>query len=465
MFMYYLLINNMSSYSDEQQLCFEKYLNGENLFITGPGGSGKSFLIKNIVKHAEINNKNIKICALTGCAAILLECKATTLHMFSGIGFANKKNEEIIEELFTTKRYKLKNWRNLEILIIDEVSMMSLKIFLLLDTIAKKFYKNNYPFGGLQVIFTGDFYQLSPVCNNYLEKEEAMFCFEHGLWNHLFPKENQIVLKTIFRQKDETLLKILKYIRKGQITPSSRAALETRIFNTRELDLIKKEKILTILSPIKRDVEHINLKEYLKLDKSLEEHIYVLDYIDLYIKYNEDDEDEKTNLFALLLKSNDQLKKDYDFMANNILAEKCLKLKIGAHVMCIANINLSGELQIANGSQGIIVGFNDKKMPYVKFNAIDEPILIDYYIWKSEFNKRVGLMQIPLIYSWAITIHKSQGLTLENAIIDIGSNIFADGQTYVALSRIKSLDGLYLTSFDYSKIKCNPLVKKFYGDS
>lgn len=454
----------MTTYSDEQQLCFEKYLNGENLFITGPGGSGKSFLIKNIVKHAETNKKNIKVCALTGCAAILLECKATTLHMFSGIGFANKKNDEIIQELFTTKRYKLKNWRNLEILIIDEVSMMSLKILLLLDLIAKKFYKNNNPFGGLQVIFTGDFYQLSPVCNSFLEKEESMFCFEHHLWNQLFAEENQIVLKTIFRQKDETLLKILKYIRKGQITPSSRSALESRIFDALELNLIKKDKILTILSPIKRDVEQINMKEYLKLDKSLEEQSYVLNYIDLYIKYDED-ADEKKNLFALLLKSNDHLKKDYDFLANNILAEKCLKLKIGTHVMCIANINLSGELQIANGSQGIIVSFNDKKMPYVKFNNIKEPILIDYYIWKSEFNKRVGLMQLPLIYSWAITIHKSQGLTLENAIIDIGSNIFADGQTYVALSRVKSLDGLYLTSFDCSKIKCNPLVKKFYGDS
>ena len=454
----------MTTYSDEQQLCFEKYINGENLFITGPGGSGKSFLIKNIVKHAETNKKNIKVCALTGCAAILLECKATTLHMFSGIGFANKKNEDIIYELFTTKKYKLKNWRNLEILIIDEVSMMSLKILLLLDLISKKFYKNANPFGGLQVIFTGDFYQLSPVCNSLLEKEEAMFCFEHELWNQLFPKENQIVLKTIFRQKDETLLKILKYIRKGQITPSTRQALESRIFNTQELNLIKKDKILTILSPIKRDVEQINLKEYLKLDKSLEEHTYVLDYIDLHVKYD-DDETEKKNLFTLLLKSNEQLKKDYDFLANNILAEKCLKLKLGTHVMCIANINLSGELQIANGSQGIIVGFNNKKMPYVKFNAIEEPILLDYYIWKSEFNKRVGLMQLPLIYSWAITIHKSQGLTLENAIIDIGSNIFADGQTYVALSRVKSLEGLYLTSFDYSKIKCNPLVKKFYGDS
>ena len=452
----------MTTFSNEQVICFEKYLNGENIFITGPGGTGKSFLIKKIVSHAEENHKNIKVCALTGCAAILLECKATTLHMFSGIGLANKKNSDIIEELFTTKRHKLKNWRNLEILIVDEVSMMSLKILLLLDLIAKKFYKKNKPFGGLQIIFTGDFYQLSPVFNNNSEKEEAMFCFEHELWNQLFAKENQIVLKTIFRQNDETLLKILKYIRKGQITPSTKALLSSRIFNSEELDSIKKDKVLTILSPIKRDVEQINLSEYLKLDKSLREVVYNVSYYDMCVKSSEVEED---TLFALLLKSNEHLKREYDFLASNILAEKSLKLKIGTQVMCIVNLNLYGELQIANGSQGIIVDFNDKDLPYVKFNNIKEPILIDNYIWKSDHNKMVGVSQIPLIYSWAITIHKSQGLTLENAIIDIGSNIFADGQTYVALSRLKSLEGLYLTSFDYSRIKCNPLVKAFYGDS
>jgi len=463
----------MATFSYEQQICFDKYIKGENLFITGPGGTGKSFLIKNIVSDAEEKKKIIKVCALTGCAAILLQCKATTLHMFSGIGLANKKNSEIVEELFTKKRHKLKNWRGLEILIIDEVSMMSLKILLLLDLIARKFYKKAVPFGGLQVIFTGDFYQLSPVFTNCgeKEKEDAMYCFEHDLWNQLFTKENQIVLKTIFRQNDETLLKVLKYIRKGQITPSTKATLAGRIFKTQDLDLIKKEKVLTILSPIKRDVEHINSKEYLKLDSSAQEVVYELAYVDLASKSNDCKSNEgksdifSDNMLALLLKSNDHLKRDYDFLAANIIAEKTLKLKIGTHVMCVVNLTLCGELQIANGSQGIIVGFNEKNLPYVQFNNIKEPILIDYYIWKSETNKSVGLSQIPLIYSWAITIHKAQGLTLENAIIDIGSNIFAYGQTYVALSRLKSLDGLYLTSFDYSKIKCNPLVKEFYGDS
>jgi ATP-dependent DNA helicase PIF1 len=459
----------MATYSAEQQICFDKYLKGENLFITGPGGSGKSFLIKNIVADAEEKKKVIKVCALTGCAAILLQCKATTLHMFSGIGLASKKNSQIVEELFTKKRHKLKNWRGLEILIIDEVSMMSLKILLLLDLIARKFYKKNVPFGGLQVIFTGDFYQLAPVFSNYnekeTEKEESMYCFQHELWDQLFTKENQIVLKTIYRQNDEALLKVLKYVRKGQISPSTKAILQSRIFNDEDLDLIKKEKILTILSPIKRDVEFINVKEYLKLDNSDTEIVHNLFYVDLSAK-NNDCEKEKNGvyMFELLLKSNDHLKREYDFLAANIIAEKCLKLKVGTHVMCVVNLNVCGELHIANGSQGIIVGFNEDNLPYVKFNNCKDPILIDYYIWKSEVHKMVGVSQIPLIYSWAITIHKAQGLTLENAIIDIGSNIFAYGQTYVALSRLKSLEGLYLTSFDYSKIKCNPLVKAFYGD-
>jgi len=460
----------MATYSAEQQLCLDKYLKGENLFITGPGGSGKSFLIKNFVADAEEKKKVIKVCALTGCAAILLQCKATTLHMFSGIGLASKKNAQIVEELFTKKRHKLKNWRGLEILIIDEVSMMSLKILLLLDLIARKFYKKNVPFGGLQVIFTGDFYQLSPVFSNCSEKEqekeESMYCFQHELWDQLFTKENQIVLKTIFRQNDEALLKVLKYVRKGQISPSTKAILQSRIFNDKDLDLIKKEKVLTILSPIKRDVEFINAKEYLKLDSSETEIAYNLFYVDLSAK-NNDCEKEKNGvyMFELLLKSNEHLKREYDFLAANVIAEKCLKLKVGTHVMCVVNINVCGELHIANGSQGIITGFNEDNLPYVKFNNSKDPILIDYYIWKSEVHKMVGVSQIPLIYSWAITIHKAQGLTLENAIIDIGSNIFAYGQTYVALSRLKSLTGLYLTSFDYSKIKCNPLVKAFYGDS
>ena len=443
--------------NDEQNLVFEKYKKGENVFLTGPGGTGKSFLIKTIVKDAEENERNIQVCALTGCASILLNCKAITLHRFAGIGLANKPIPTILEELFK-KKFKLKKWFKLECLIIDEVSMMSLKILLLLDAIAKKIYnKPNIPLGGLQVIFSGDFYQLPPVMSPDDEKEASMFCFEHPLWYQLFPQENQIILKSIFRQDEEQFLKVLKYVRCGRITHSTKATLESRVFNKEQLEEIRKTKVLTIINPYKKDSDLINAKCYKDLG-DVEKNSYNIKFLKPTKKKEEAIEDQLHNL---MLSSNASLKHDYEFLANNIMAEKSLELKVGTHVMCIANIDLNSENQIANGSQGIVIGFN-VGLPLVKFNNIENPITIGYYVWNSETNKNVSVSQIPLIYAWAITIHKAQGVTLGEAIMDIGKNIFEYGQTYVALSRVKTLEGLYLTSFDFRKIVANPKVKKFY---
>lgn len=448
----------------QQLLVFNKYINGENIFITGPGGSGKTFLIRQIVSHAIKHNKQIQVCALTGCASILLNCRATTLHRFAGIGLASMPIEKIIKELFYRK-YKLKNWYSIKILIIDEVSMMSLKVLLILDMIARKIYnKPNIPFGGLQVIFSGDFYQLPPIQSTDEEKEASMFCFEHKLWNEIFPLENQIVLNMIFRQEEKDFLKILKYIRKGKISHSTKAILENKVYSKAELEKIRKEKVVTILSPYKKNVDYINNKSYNELENDVEKRTYNIRFIHASNDSSKKIENSINNdLHNLLIGNNPSLKQEYDFLANNIMAEKILELKIGAHVMCIANIALNCENQIANGSQGIVVGFRNG-LPLIKFNNIKEPVCIDYYVWISETNKKVAVSQIPLIYAWAITIHKSQGVTLDAAIMDIGKNIFEYGQTYVALSRVKTLAGLYLSSFDYTKISANPKVKQFYGD-
>jgi len=450
----------MELLNTEQKLIFDKYKNGENVFLTGPGGTGKSYLIKTIVKDAGTDEKTLQVCALTGCASILLNCKATTLHRFAGFGLANKPINEVVDEVFK-KKYKLKNWFKLQCLIIDEVSMMSLKLLLILDAIGRKVYnKPNIPFGGLQVIFSGDFYQLPPVKSSDEEKEASMFCFEHALWNELFPPENQVVLKTIFRQEEAQFLKVLKYVRQGRITNTTKASLESRLFKPSQLEEIRKSKVVTIINPYKKDAELINNRSYKELG-DVEKRTYNIKFLKNSSKKKEEPlEDELNNL---QIASNASLKQDYEFLANNIMAENSLELKLGTHVMCIANVDLNSENQIANGSQGIVVGF-EMGLPLVKFNNIEKRMLVGPFTWNSESNKNISVSQIPLIYAWAITIHKAQGVTLDAAIMDIGKNIFEYGQTYVALSRVKTLEGLYLTSFDYTKIAANPKVKKFYGD-
>jgi len=159
---------------------------------------------------------------------------------------------------------------------------------------------------------------------------------------------------------------------------------------------------------------------------------------------------------------------DPDIIANNlrssIMADDIITLKEGTQVMCIANIDQETEgAQIVNGSQGIVTGFlND--LPIVRFRNGTERV-IGRHAWKPEGLETVSVTQLPLIYAWAITIHKAQGITLEIAEIDVGSHIFECGQTYVALSRVKSLSGLYLSSFNYSRIKVNSKVKRFYENN
>ena len=355
--------------------------------------------------------------------------------------------------------YKLRQWYSLKVLIVDEVSMMSLKLLLILDKIARRIYnKPKLPFGGLQVIFSGDFYQLPPVNSGNEGPEASMFCFEHQLWFELFPKENNIVLDTIFRQKDEKFLKVLNYVREGRISVSTKKILEDRLCNKEELDNIRKSKVITILSPHRKEVDNINSKSYNELPEDAEKKNYPIQYM----KFNAKNETIDTMMSVMELDEN-AIKYEYEFMANNIIADKLIELKVGTYVMCIANVALDCENPIVNGSQGIVVGFKDG-MPLVKFNYINEPVVVNYYTWISEKNKKLGIKQIPLIYAWAITIHKSQGVTLNDAIMDIGKNIFEYGQTYVALSRVKSLDGLYLRSFDHNKIMANPKVKQFYNN-
>jgi len=429
--------------SEKQQLALDNFILGNNIFLTGPGGSGKTFLIKKIVEKCKENLLNVQVCALTGCAAVLLECQAKTIHSWSGIGLAKGEPIDVVKRVCKSK-YKRGPWKNVDVLIIDEVSMMSKKIFDILNKIAQIIRKNTEPFGGIQLVFSGDFYQLPPVGDEE-DPESCQFCFESVHWKKTFPINIQ--LSKIFRQNDNKYVKALNQIRKGVIKRSSYELLMSRVEKKCD-DEIRP----TILLPLKRKVDYINSTELKKIKEP--------DVVFLTENYIDKEILEKSKQRKGVFINPDNIEHEVTYLKNSIMADQTLKLKKGALVMCVANIDMESENQIVNGSQGIIVDFEDN-LPIVKFrNGVIRKMT--QHMWMSEKMPWIGVKQIPLILSWAITIHKAQGVTLDVAQIDAGRHIFECGQTYVALSRIKTIEGLYLSAFDPRKIKVNKKVKAFY---
>jgi ATP-dependent DNA helicase PIF1 len=435
--------------SREQQIAFDKYVQGHNIFITGPGGAGKSELIRLINKHALKNFKDIYVTALTGCAAILLNCKAKTLHSWGCIGLGNGTIESLV---FKIKRnnFAKKIWKETDILIVDEVSMLSMKLFDTLNAIGKALRNNNEPFGGIQVIFSGDFYQLPPV-GDYLEPSTQSFCFESDDWFSVFHHDNHIELKKIFRQTDEIYSTILNQIREGKIKRKSNDLLLKYVDRELDKNLIVEP---TKLFPTRNKVEQINNFKMSSLNTEMREY---------KIKYETSLEITKGEKEIRHKFSENEIKLELDFLAGNLLCDKEIKFKKGSQVMSIINIKSEkGEVLICNGSQGIINSYCEiTGYPVVKYNNEIEMVMTRH-LWVSEKIPGIGVSQVPLILSWALTIHKSQGASLDAAEIDVGSGIFECGQTYVALSRVRSLNGLYLTSYDHKRIMINKKVKDFY---
>jgi ATP-dependent DNA helicase PIF1 len=435
--------------SREQQIAFDKYVQGHNIFITGPGGTGKSELIRMIYKHAFSRFKNIHVTALTGCASILLNCKAKTLHSWAGIGLGNRTTEQLVTKIKKNKFLK-SVWKETDILVVDEVSMLSLKLFNMLNTIGKAIRKNQKPFGGIQVIFSGDFYQLPPVGDKD-DLDTQRFCFESDDWNSVFHRDSQIELKKIFRQTDDIYSSILNQIREGRIKKRSNELLLEYVGREKDPNLVAEP---TKLFPTKNKVEQINISKMSALHSDEKEY---------KMKYLKDLEMTKGEKEIRRQFTDHDIQIELDFLSGNLMCEKEIKMKIRAQVMCVINIKSeSGDILICNGSQGIITEFCEfTGCPKVKYNN-GIHMIMTRHVWNSDKIPGIGVSQVPLMLSWALTIHKSQGATLDAAEIDVGSGIFECGQTYVALSRVKSLNGLYLTSFDATRIRINKKVKEFY---
>lgn len=474
----------MYSLSKQQEAVLERFYQGKNIFITGSAGTGKSFLIQRMCSST-LENIKIQVCAMTGIAAVLLNTnsgnliKAKTIHSWSGIKLCNTSNRQLIFNRVLKNKRVRNDWKQTDILIIDEISMMSCYIFDILEELARIIRKNNRPFGGMQIIFTGDMFQLPPIGDADIP-DSYKFCFESERWGLVFEKENHIELTHIYRQTDMKYINLLNQIRLGEIDEENREILKQRVgIDTTGL-------VLTKLFPIRINVDRINQYEFSKI---VEPEYVFNQIVKKDVKFNIEtgkplDEDV---LKMCANASRDELEQETELLKSqmsSISAERVI-LKKGAVVMCTANLDI--DLGICNGSQGRVIEMipGIKRMIYcgggtgtgVNLNAgiettMDIPVVqftngVIYrsftpQFWQSQTLPCIVIGQIPLVLSWATTIHKSQGMTLSRAEMDLGSQVFEYGQAYVALSRVKSLEGLYLTNFNPNKIKANPKVIAFY---
>jgi len=425
---------------------------GENVFMSGQGGTGKSFLISLLYKRYP--GKNVQVCAMTGAAADLLGCNARTIHSWGHTGTGRKSTEDIVENIRAYKKNR-ESWQSVDLLIIDEVSMMSYAYFELLDAIGKQVRNPQKPFGGIQLLFSGDFYQLPPV-SKHKEDASGKFCFESSLWKQTFSRVIQ--LTQVFRQKDPQFMKLLRQVRRGGISKQTYELLKSRkIDSLDEIPLVNGVKPPIIL-PTRKAVRDINKTQMNLLETNESVPLETITYqrqlvydIDPHVRH----------------KISEKQMKFYETQVfSQMNGEDTIRLMQGAQVMCVANLpDFQGNLSIVNGSQGVIERFQttgEGRFPVVRFkNGLIKTI--GYHLWQSDDLEGLSVRQIPLVLSWAITIHKSQGLTLDSAVLDIGTHIFETGQTYVALSRVKSLDSIYLLDVDISCIKAHPRVSDYYA--
>ena len=414
--------------SEKQQHAFDLFLKGENIFITGFGGSGKSFFIKKACSHYSF--RNIGVTSTTGTSAILIN--GTTLHSFLGIGLGNMEIAELYLHV-KNKSYLHKRWKELEILIIDEISMLSPILFDKLEHLARIIRKNGKPFGGIQLILSGDFFQL-PVIG-----ETNSFCFDAESWNKCIPKKNVIYFDKNFRQGDIVFQNILNEIRYGKVSNETMTILNTRV----NAELVNEFGILpTKIFSLNRDVDNENERELNKLSLKNEK----LEFMEYELTYD-------------ILKPN--LTNIESKIKKTCNVPFTLQLCVGAQVMLLFNLDL--DLKLCNGSRGVVVKF-ENELPVVRFlNGLT--MVIEHKIWTVEENKVPVFMftQIPLKVAFACSGHKSQGLSIDYAQVDL-ANIFEYGQSYVCLSRVRTLEGLSIKNLNKECFKTNQKVIDFYKD-
>lgn len=401
--------------NQEQALAILK--SGDNVFLTGSAGTGKTFVLNKYIQYLKARKIPVSITASTGIAATHLQ--GTTIHAWSGIGIKDSLSSRQLKDL-KTKKYLKKHIEKTKVLIIDEISMLHKKQFDLVNEVLQYFRENEDPFGGIQIVVCGDFFQLPPIGSSG-EINRDKFCFMSQSWLHA--NLSVCYLTDQYRQTDSSLNQVLNEIRAGRVSDHSISLLEE---NNKGL----KDDEPTRLYTHNLDVDRINSS-----------HISAI-------------KGAKKN-FKAKIKGNLKLAES---IKRSIMAPETLVLKKEAKVMFVKNNYEKGYL---NGSLGTVLRFDNQGNPVVRLNNGYE-ITAEPEDWRIEDETGkllVSYVQVPLRLAWAITVHKSQGMTLDAAVMDL-SKTFEKGQGYVALSRVKNLEGLELIGFNQTALEVDGLALK-----
>lgn len=416
---------------------------GVNIYLTGSAGSGKTHTLREYIKWLDEHEIPVAITASTGIAATHMN--GMTIHGWAGIGIRENLSDFEIEQL-QEKQYLWKRFEKARVLIIDEVSMLHAHRLDMVERVCRMFKRNDLPFGGLQVILSGDFFQLPPVNKSKAQspkpkvhtQDDLFIDYDSGEIKEEGPETDMVIhsnawskmkpavcyLTEQHRQEDEEFLEILNAIRKNNISDIHKDKLKLRI------NASVNSAIPTKLYTHNIDVDAINHLELEKINTDIKE-------------------------FIMSGKGGDVL---VDILKKSCLAPEVLKLKVGAEVMFIKN---NYEAGYVNGTRGVIVGFDSSGEPIVEISASGRKITVSATDWQIEENGKVkaSITQYPLRLAWAITIHKSQGMSLDSAEIDL-SKTFTYGMGYVALSRVRTLDGIRLVGFAENALDVDPLALK-----
>ncbi|KAM9280603.1 ATP-dependent DNA helicase PIF1 [Cariama cristata] len=404
--------------SAEQEAVLGAVRSGKSIFFTGCAGTGKSFLLKKIV--GSLPPKITYATASTGVAACHIG--GTTLHAFAGIGSGKAPLEQCIQ--LAERPGVRQHWLACQHLIIEEISMVDGKFFDKLEAVARAVRKRDEPFGGIQLIICGDFLQLPPVCK---ANEETKFCFQAKSWRKCI--HINMELTEVRRQTDKNFVSLLSAVRLGRCTEEVTRQLMQTAANSSERDGI----LATRLCTHKDDVEVTNERRLQQLSGEV-------------------------HSFEAL---------DSDPMLVKLIDAQCpvggrVELKLGAQVMLAKNLDVSQGL--VNGARGVVVGFESeqKGLPKVRFLCgVTQVIKMEKWVFKGPSGVHLSRQQLPLKLAWAISIHKSQGMSLDCVEISL-SRVFESGQAYVALSRARSLAGLRVLDFDPKVVRADPSVLQFY---